>query len=428
MIKMKNYMIKRITVFVIIAVFMLFSIIPISSCARQPEFGDLIICSEIDPVTFSPLDTKNSFDIGIQKIFATIEVSGVRASGIWKFIWINEDSEEVIAQSTDRYSSEGSGYIEGYLSNYVTPSAEAGIIGEPGNYRVEFYHNGSLITSADFVIEYPEMELIDVVLSNEIDEAGQPVSVVESFYPDEIIYTCLKFNGQTKGETVGVRWYRGDDELLGEEEITIEMDYYLPRYIVFEITNDELWPVGDYRIQVFGSSFTDQESHYEITEGEISDATFNSRKMDQDESYGFSLLYPDGWSYEDNESNEGLEINFIPDSDDINVAVRIRVLKEGYIYTEEQYSDFAEELIRDIVDPGEDSEIEKTESTGEVNGVVYTQINYIHPGENNEGLDISIIFINQDNMLYLLIKVSDIYYRTFSDNVIESMLESLSFD
>jgi hypothetical protein len=31
-------------------------------------------------------------------------------------------------------------------------------------------------------------------------------------------------------------------------------------------------------------------------------------------------------------------------------------------------------------------------------------------------------------MLYLLIKVSDIYYRTFSDNVIESMLESLSFD
>jgi len=425
---MKNYMIKRITVFVIIAVFMLFSIIPISSCTRQPEFGDLIICSEIDPVTFSPLDTKNSFDIGIQKIFATIEVSGVRASGIWKFIWINEDSEEVIAQSTDRYSSEGSGYIEGYLSNYVTPSAEAGIIGEPGNYRVEFYHNGSLITSADFVIEYPEMELIDVVLSNEIDEAGQPVSVMESFYPDEIIYTCLKFNGQTKGETVGVRWYRGDDELLGEEEITIEMDYYLPRYVVFEITNDELWPVGDYRIRVFGSSFTDQESHYEITEGEISDATFNSRKMYQDESYGFSLLYPDGWSYEDNESNEGLEINFIPDSDDINVAVRIRVLKEGYIYSEEQYSDFAEELIRDIVDPGEDSEIEKTESTGEVNGVVYTQINYIHPGENNEGLDISIIFINQDNMLYLLIKVSDIYYRTFSDNVIESMLESLSFD
>ncbi len=420
-------MIKRVTVFVIIAVLTLFSIISTSSCIRQQEFGDLIICSEVDPVTFSPLDNKNSFDIGIQKIFAAIKVSGVRASDIWKFIWINEDTEEVIAQSTDRYSSEGSGYIKGYLSNYVTPGKEAGIIGEPGNYRVEFYHNGSLITSADFIIEYPEMKLIDVVLSNEIDEIGQPVSVMESFNPDEIIYTCLKFNSQIKGETAGVRWYRGDDELLGEEEITIEIDYYLPLYIVFKITNYELWPIGDYRIEVFGSSFTVQEYHYEITEGEISEATFNSRKMYQSD-LGFSILYPDGWSYADNEIDEGLEINFTPDSDNINVVIDIRVLKEDYAPSEEQYSDFAEELIRDIGDFSEDSEVEKTESTGETNGVAYRQINYSHPVENIEGLDISIIFIKQDNMLYLLIKVSGIYYRTFANNVLSRMLESLSFD
>jgi hypothetical protein len=55
--------------------------------------------------------------------------------------------------------------------------------------------------------------------------------------------------------------------MLGEREITIKMNYYLPDYIIFEITNDELWPAGDYRIEVFGSSFTDQEYHYKITEG-----------------------------------------------------------------------------------------------------------------------------------------------------------------
>lgn len=425
---MKNHMIKRITVFLIIVVLMLFSIISTSSCRRQQEFGNLIICSEIDPATFSPLDTKNSFDIGIQKIFATIEVSGVRASGIWKFIWIKEDSEEVIAQSTDTYSSESSGYIEGYLSNYVTPGKEAGIIGEPGNYRVEFYNNGSLITSADFIIEYPEMELIDVVLSNEVDKAGQPVSEMESFYPDDIIYTCLKFNSQIKGETVGVRWYRGDNELLGEEEITVEIDYYLPRYIIFKIINDKLWPVGDYRIEVFGSSFTVQEYHYEIKEGEIADATFNSAKMYKNESYGFSILYPDGWDHEDNESSEGLKIKFIPDSDNINVVINMWVLKENYTPSEDEYSDFAEKLLKDIVDSGEDSEVEKTESTGEINEIIYRKISYRYPGEDNNGWDGSIIFINQDNTLYLLIKVSDIYYRTFADNVLKSMLKSLSFN
>lgn len=419
-------MINKIKVSVII-IFVLSCIIPVSSCALNPDFGDLIICSEIDPVTFSPLDTKNNFDIGVQKIFASIDVSGIRAEDIWKFIWVNEDSEEVIAQPTGRYSSENSGYVSGYLSNYVTPGKEGGIIGEPGNYRVEFYHNDRLINSANFIIEYPEMELIDVVLSSEIDEAGQPAAVKESFYPGDIIYTCLKLNCQIKGETVGVRWYLGYDELLGEKEITIDKDYFLPRCVNFKIANDELWPVGDYRIEVFGSSLMDREYYYEIKEEEIPEATFNSRNIYENESYGFSILGPDGWGLEDNESNKGLEIKFIPDSKKINVVINMRVLKKGYAPSEDQYSDFAEELLKEIVESGEDSDAEKTENTGEVNGIIYKQINYINPGEDNDSWDSSIIFVNQNNMLYLLIKVSDIYYRTFADNVLESMLKSLSF-
>jgi hypothetical protein len=45
--------------------------------------------------------------------------------------------------------------------------------------------------------------------------------------------------------------------------------------------------------------------------------------MYQKESYGFSIPYQDGWSYKDNESDEGLEINFIPDSDNVNVVIDI---------------------------------------------------------------------------------------------------------
>jgi len=426
---MKNYIIRKIPAVIIITVFMLLSTFPISSCTHQPGFGNLTICSEIDMVTFAPLEVKNSFDIGVQKILATIEVSGTKAEDLWRFTWTNEDTEEVIADSTDRYSRESSGYIEGYLSNYITPGKEGSIIGEPGNYRVDFYHNSQFVGSASFVIECPEMEITEVVLSNEIDEAGQPAAVMESFHPDDIIYTSLRLNCRIKGETVGVKWYRSENELLGQKEFTIDKDYYLPGYIVFMISNDKLWPVDSYRIEIFRNGLTDSEYNYEVTEGEVSDATFNLRNIYQnEEKYRFSILYPDEWNYEDDESDEGLEIDFMPDSDNISVAVHMRVLKEGYAPSEEEYSDFADGILKNIVDSSGVAEVQKTESTGEVNDITYRQINYHYPGEDKDGWDVDFIFINKNNMLYLLIRVSDLYYQIFADNVYMNMLNSLSFD
>ncbi len=425
---MKSRIIREVLTVVAITAFILQLTPFISSCTRKPSFGDLTICGEIDAVTFAPLDARDSFDIGVKEIFASIKVSQSRAEDIWRFIWKNKDTGEVIADSTGSYSSENSGYIEGYLSNYVVPGQEGGIIGKPGNYRVDFYHNGQLISSTDFVIESPELEITGAVLSSEIDEAGQPTAVTESFYPDDIIYTFVKLNCKIKGETISVKWYRGEDELLGQKEFTTSEDYYLPDYIVFKIANDEPWPVDSYRIEVFCNGLMDSEYHYEIVKREVPDATFSQGNVYQNEEYKFSIRYPDGWNSEEEESEKGLEINFMPDSDNINVTIHMQVLKKGYFPSEGDYSSFADNILSNVVDSSEAAEVQKTESTGEINDVTYKQINYHCLAKDKDGWDVDLIFINKNGMFYLFIRVSDLYYQIFANDVCKIMLDSLSFD
>jgi len=425
---MKNKVIIKILAAIIIAAFILLFSPIVSSCAHKLSFGDLTICGEIDTVTFAPLEVRNSFDVDVEKIFATIRVSGTKAEDIWEFKWINVNTEEIIADSTGKYLKGGSGYIEGYLSNHIVPPQEGSIIGEPGNYRVDFYHNSQLISSAYFIIVSPKLEITDVVLSNEIDEDGQPAAAAENFYPDDIIYALLRLNCQIEGEAVGVKWYRGEDELLSEEEFTINKNYYLPDYIVFMITNDELWPVDNYRVGVFHNGLLDSEYCFKVVGKEIPDAAFSKENVCKNEKYKFSICFPDDWSCVDDENDTGFEVDFIPDSDDINAVIRMRVLKKGHFPSEEDYSDFSDQLLNDLVTSNDTAEVEKSESAGKIGDVIYRQINYHYPGEDKDGWDVDLIFINRTSMLYLLIKVSDIPYQEFADKAYKDMLDSLSFD
>ena len=45
-----------------------------------------------------------------------------------------------------------------------------------GKYKVEFYYNGELKKTTDFIVKEPQMKIIEAVTSNEIDERGTPVS------------------------------------------------------------------------------------------------------------------------------------------------------------------------------------------------------------------------------------------------------------
>ena len=121
----------------------------------------------------------------------------------------------------------------------------------------------------------------------------------------------------------------------------------------------------------------------------------------------------------------------MPLLNDINTVIHIRVLKKGYFPSEEEYSNFSDEVLREVIDLDDDVEINSEESSEEINGIDYKKISYRFTGLNEDDdkdYEIDLIFINRNNMLYLFIKVPDIYYEDFSDRVYRTMLYSLSFD
>ena len=81
----------------------------IVSCAPEQVFGELIICREVDSTTYEPKNECDDFDIEVVQVFAAIEVSGVKVEDIWRFTWKNLDTGEVIADSTNVYSSQMAG-------------------------------------------------------------------------------------------------------------------------------------------------------------------------------------------------------------------------------------------------------------------------------------------------------------------------------
>lgn len=426
---MKTKILIKIRMCAVLLILLLLSLLVLfgsSCCERELKFGELAIYEKNEGASFEPAGSKSNLGINVKKVYAVIEVSGARTEDNWKFVWINEDTGKVIAESEGKYSEDDTGYIEGFISSCLTPNEKTGIIGEPGKYRVDFYHNGQLMSTAYFAINSPGMKITEVILSAKIDDAGRPDGISEIFYPDDTIYAFVGLNCRIAGETLGVKWYRGEDHLLGEEEYNIEKNYYLPDFIIFKITNDELWPAGDYRVEVYHNELLEGEYYFEIIKKVIPDAAFNKSNKYKKDEYKLSVVYPDLWDFEETEDSSGLEVNFTPLSEDINAAVYIRVLKKGYYPPEEEYADFAGKILGELVDLNDGLEVESGEETVEINGITGRQFKYYYSENDKDGWDIEMTFIAKNNMLYLLIKFSDIYYREFSDRLYGIMLNSLS--
>ncbi len=150
---------------IITSLLIIISFIPfISSCTPKPKFGDLNICSEVDSETYAPIVNKDEFDINAEIIFATIMISDVNSQDNYRFTWKNKEIQEIIGEQSDKYSTEESGSLEGYISSWLVPEMEGYIIAEPGNYIVDFFHNGNLESSAEFKILAP-VEIAEEELS-----------------------------------------------------------------------------------------------------------------------------------------------------------------------------------------------------------------------------------------------------------------------
>ncbi len=137
---MKPFM-KGISLFLLtlILLIMMFTI----SCSREATFEEFVISSEIDDDYNAPIYPREEYvqDRMKGKVFAVIKVIGVKPEDSFKFVWINEDTNEILFEDVNNYSSQEKGFLKGYFLSFIDV---LDISLDVGGYKVDFYHNNKL--------------------------------------------------------------------------------------------------------------------------------------------------------------------------------------------------------------------------------------------------------------------------------------------
>jgi hypothetical protein len=151
---MKNF-IKKSTILLIVLIFIL-GLIPVwSACAPlKISLENIVISEDVKKETSEPINPKNEFDVNTKQICATVKYTGAKGSDNWQFKWISLDSGEIVVDDRGKYNKdEPDIFFEGTVSSIYSTTASRVI--PSGKYRVEFFSNGVLISTADFKVNKP---------------------------------------------------------------------------------------------------------------------------------------------------------------------------------------------------------------------------------------------------------------------------------
>jgi hypothetical protein len=386
------------------------------------------VCGDIDPQTFEPVDLKDEYEIHSSQIAAAIKVSGVKGEDRWRFTWINSDTGEVIADSTNTYSKNNAAFVEGYLSNRLLPAEGAPVIAEPGNYIISYYHNGELKAEAGFTIKQPSPKIKEIGMYKSLDENGDPETESQVFYQSDDVYAAIRLDYKLSGEKYGIKWYKGD-VLLGEEEYTIKENSYVPGYIIFQLINESqaAFPIESYRLEIISSGRVIEENIFEVIPEEYSDSIFEGGQAYVNEEFGFEITHPDDWLIEEEEIEAGIKTGFTPDDSIKQIIIDMWVLKKDYSPEPADYSSFADQLLAEQKEQDQDGDIEKTESSGTAGDIELFEIRYDNIDEAGRGWSTTFSFFKKDSLLFLFMRLTDPSYIDYSEKVVDYMIGSISF-
>ena len=402
----------------------------IVSCAPEQVFGGLIICMEVDGTTYEPKNECDDFDIEADQIFAVIKVSGVKAEDIWRFTWENLDTGEVIADSTNIYSAQTTGYIEGFFSNKLIPNGIDNIIAKPGDYSVSFYHNRELKGTGEFRINKPSVEILEVSFSKDIDGQGDPVGISKEFLQRDTIFAAIKVNYKIKNDRFSIKWFKGEDEFLKEESFKVDDDHYMPGYIIFQLINEDgkAFPIDIYRVEILYRGEAAGQYYFDVVPEEFSSDIFSGGSKYKNEDHLLEFDYPDRWTFTEEEIESGLKVQFIPEEPEKNIIINIWALGEEYSPEEDDYTSFADGLLDEETVPEGENGIERTDGWKTLGDIEIFEIEYRNKQESDKAWCVTFNFIKNDDMLYLFMRLSDLDYTDYALKILDRMMGSLQFE
>jgi len=96
----------------------------------------------------------------------------------------------------------------------------------------------------------PRLEILDAVTSRGVGGDYAPLDVTSQFSPTDTFYCALRVTDAEQDTEIVARWYFGDSQ-IGEATYTTEASG--TGYVAFELTNQQPWPEGLYRVEILSA-------------------------------------------------------------------------------------------------------------------------------------------------------------------------------
>lgn len=427
---------KTSTVLLLVLIMFSGMLLTATGCKVETTFGDVIICESVNQKTFEPINPKNEFEMTVKEVSATINLTNVKGSDSYMFLWKNAKTDEVIYQTSGKYQEGEQGYLTGWFSTTISVKEGSQYLAIPGDFKAEFYHNGELKSSADFKIKEPEAKILQVVLTNEINELFEPLTPMQIFNGTEKIYACIQADFLVAGNKFAAKWYSEDGTMILETPFEITQSFYEASWISFNLESAEEAPLpaGAYKVEIFYNDIKFNEYIFTIEappQAEI-DTLFDQQNMftEAKDTYGFVIGYPDDFNYEMAPDVDSLVVSFSPQDEEVVYYLMLTVLLKNF----ENYPTTDSEL-KSAMDNANLSIGSSDWTRGEAkisdkilaDGTNYKEYIYYNEDAEKSGMELILSAIYKLDRLYIFMGVAhESYYEEFNSAYYGS-LSKLSF-
>lgn len=224
------------------------------ACAQQSpqaRITEATMARGADEVSKEPIERTDTYTKWTDAFTCCVDVSGVFGATHLKSAWYYHEAgtpvlidTTVIRVSQDSWvaftlTHGGVGWPYGEYTALVTLSGD-------GNESV-----GSKELSFTVKPGYPGPELTEIVLSDDVNEAGYPIAPTTELQPTiEPVYACVYLNEPAAMHSVAAKWYQvfeGEDDYLMSEASLQHGD---PGWLMFSLTPATPLPAGAYYVTI----------------------------------------------------------------------------------------------------------------------------------------------------------------------------------
>ncbi len=271
---------------------------PMASCTKESSFGQLTICESVKADTKEPDIVKNEFDINAKEIIATIKILNVKADDNYRFTWKNAEDDSIVTEVSEKYLEGKKGLISSFLMSNIKLEGDNVILFPPGKYKVEFYHNGELKSSAEFTVKTPKINILDVKLAKEVGQQSEPINPSQNFDPNDTIYACVQLDYFILGNTIKAKFLDEKGKVLLETPFEIPEPYFKPALINFSMYASESQgpPEGNETYapkneKEFGKIFEDIVDNTRKDMELVGDPVVSEKKLKSGDTFGEIIYY-----------------------------------------------------------------------------------------------------------------------------------------